>query len=96
MIVHTFHIRPRASAEPAQIERFLAEVRGFQGHVPGLLETYVGHNLSEHANGFTVGAAMKFTDKAALDAYIVSPIHKQLLGWAGPMIEAVQEVDFEA
>ena len=95
MIIHTFHLRFKPQITPDQVERVLTDVRAFQGQVPGLLETYIGHNFARLSNGFTVGASMKFTDRAALEAYLPSPIHQQLLAWLGPLIDAAQEADFE-
>ena len=96
MVIHTFHLRFKPEATPDQIERALSEIRGFEGHVPGLLEASIGHNFSRRSNGFTIGAAMKFTDRAALETYDSSPLHRQLLAWLGPLIEAAQEADFQA
>ena len=96
MLIHTFHARFKPEAGPADIDRFLAEVRGFQGHIPGLLQTHVGPNLSARSNGFTFGAVMHFTDQEAFKAYEVHPAHTHLLAWAGPLLAAAQDVDFLA
>ena len=97
MVFHTFHLRFRPDTTPDQIESIIATIRGFQGHVPGLLETHIGPNFSRHSNGFTYGAAMKFTDRASLEAYLApSPLHSELLARAVPLMAAIQEVDFEA
>jgi hypothetical protein len=37
---------------------------------------------------------MKFTDRAALEAYTPHPVHTKLVEWLMPLVEAV-EVDFE-
>jgi hypothetical protein len=38
---------------------------------------------------------MKFTSKAACDAYAIHPAHRSLLEWLVPLIDPV-ELDFEA
>ena len=97
MVFHTFHLRFKPETTPDQIERIVSTIRGFEGHVPGLLEVHIGANFSKHGNGFTHGAAMKFTDRAALDAYNApSPLHGELLTFAGPLVDGVQEADFDA
>ncbi len=96
MVIHTFQLRFKPQVTPEQIDRALTEIRGFQGHVPGLLETHIGLNFSGRSRGFTFGAAMKFTDRIALETYDISPLHQQLLAWLVPLIEAAQDVDFEA
>ncbi len=96
MVFHTFHLRFKTDTTPDQIEAILTTIRGFQGQVPGLLETHIGANFSKHSNGFTHGATMKFTDRASLDAYLApSPLHGELLARAAPLVDALQEVDFE-
>jgi len=74
--------------------RAAAEIRALQGQIPGLLETFVGVNFSARSAGYEFGGVMKFTDRAALEAYGPHPVHKKLLEWLVPLVEAV-EVDFE-
>ena len=94
MILHTFFFRWKAEATPAHKQRALHQILGFQGQVPGLLETYAGENFSQRSNGHGFAGVMKFTDRAALDAYAINPLHVELLTWLVPLIEAT-EVDFE-
>ena len=72
----------------------MAEIRKLQGRIPGLLETYVGKNISSKGEGYELGCVMKFTDKASLDAYGPHPVHQELVSWLQPLIDAI-EVDFE-
>jgi hypothetical protein len=94
MVIHTFILRWKPQATQAHKDRALAEVLAFQGQVPGLLETYAGPNFSTHSQGHDFGAVMKLSDRAALDAYAISPIHQQLLAWLAPLVEPI-DVDFE-
>ena len=75
--------------------RAIAEIRGLQGKIPGLLETLVGVNFSPRSQGYELGGVMKFADRAALGAYGGHPVHQALLQWLMPLIDPV-EVDFEA
>jgi hypothetical protein len=65
------------------------------GKNSGLVEAHAGINLAVSRKDYEFGGVMKFVDKEALDAYQVHPLHKQLLGWLVPLIDAV-ELDFEA
>ena len=56
---------------------------------------HVGPNLSPRGQGYTFAGLMKFTDKAAADAYTTHPMHLALLKWLVPLIDPV-ELDFEA
>ncbi len=87
MIVHTFAFRWKAGVREDQKARALAEIRGLQGQIPGLLETWVGVNLSPRSQGYELGGVMKFTDRSA--------VHQKLLQWLMPLIDPI-EVDFEA
>ena len=95
MIIHTFAFRWKAGVSEDQKLRALAEIRGLQGQIPGLLETWVGVNVSPRSLGYELGGAMKFTDRSALDAYGMHPVHQKLLQWLMPLIDPI-EVDFEA
>jgi len=95
MVVHTFAFRWKAGVREDQKVRALAEIRGLQGQIPGLLETWVGVNVSSRSQGYELGGVMKFSDRSALDRYGAHPIHQQLLQWLMPLIDAL-EIDFEA
>jgi hypothetical protein len=95
MVVHTFAFRWKAGVSEVQKLRALAEIRGLQGQIPGLLETWVGVNVSPRSLGYELGGVMKFTDRSALDAYGAHPVHQKLLQWLVPLIDPI-EVDFEA
>ena len=45
--------------------------------------------------GYAFGGVMKFSDRAALDAYFPHPVHQALGEWLMPMIEPL-ELDFDA
>ena len=74
MVIPTFHIRFKPEAAPAQVDSTIDAIRGFQGTVPGLLETSIGHNFSPRSNGFHVGAAMKFESRATLEPTTPAPL----------------------
>ena len=95
MVVHTFAFRWKTGVREDQKVRALAEIRGLQGQIPGLLETWVGVNVSSRSQGYELGGVMKFSDRSALDTYGAHPIHQKLLHWLMPLIDAL-EVDFEA
>jgi len=95
MVVHTFAFRWKAGVREDQRLRAVGEIRGLQGQIPGLLETWVGVNVSPRSQGYELGGVMKFTDRAALEAYGGHPVHQKLLQWLMPQIDPI-EVDFEA
>lgn len=95
MYIHMFAFRLKPGVTTEQQERMLREISGLQKQIPGILETVVGRNDSPRGAGYAIGGAMKFPDKAALEAYNVHPVHQDLLKWLVPLIDAI-EVDFPA
>jgi hypothetical protein len=90
-----FAFRFKPGVTEAQKDHIVAEIRKLQGQIPGLLDTFVGKNISPRGEGYELGGAMKFADKAALDAYGPHPVHQKLVSWLMPLIEPI-EVDFLA
>ena len=95
MFIHIFGFRWKAAATEADKARATREILAFRGAILGLMEAHVGPNLSPRGQGYTFAGMMKFTDKAACDAYAIHPAHLALLEWLVPLIEPV-ELDFEA
>ena len=94
MVIHTFGFRWRPGVTAAQIAESSKIIRGLQGRIPGLLNTWVGENISPRSQGYEFGGVMQFSDRASLDAYNSHPAHQKVLGFLRPLIEAV-EIDFE-
>ena len=95
MFIHIFGFRWKPAASAADHARAEKEILAFRGVIPGLLEAHVGANLSPRSQGYTFAGMMKFTDKAACDAYSIHPAHMALLQWLVPLIDPV-ELDFDA
>jgi Stress responsive A/B Barrel Domain len=95
MFIHIFGFRWKAEATEADQARATKEILAFRGAIPGLIEVHVGPNVSPRGQGYMFAGLMKFTDKAAADAYSTHPAHLALLVWLVPLIEPV-ELDFEA
>jgi len=93
MIIHIFAFRFKPDVTEERKKYIVEEIRGLQGHIPGLLETWVGLNVSARGAGYELGGAMKFADKGSFDAYGPHPVHQKLLSWLMPLIEPI-EVDF--
>ncbi len=93
MFIHMFAFRWKPEVTAEQKQQSLDAIRALQGQIPGLLETYVGTNVSPRSLGYELGGVMKFPDQAAFDAYNDHPVHQKLLVFLKPLIEAV-EVDF--
>ncbi len=95
MFIHIFGFRWKPETTEADITRATREILAFRGVIPGLIEAYVGPNVSPRGQGYAYVGMMKFTNKEASDAYMVHRAHLALLEWLVPLIDAV-ELDFEA
>lgn len=93
MYFHIFAFRWKPEATEALKGRASREITAFQGKIPGLLELHLGQNDSPRGQGYTFIGVMRFTNKAAVDAYVVHPAHQALLAWLVPLIDPV-ELDF--
>ncbi len=95
MILHAFAFRWTPAVTEDQKTKAHAAILALQGQIPGLLETHAGINFSPRAQGYQFAGVMKFTDKAAFDAYAGHPVHQALLAWLMPLVEPI-EIDFES
>lgn len=95
LVIHTFAFRWKPGVASGQKAQAVSSIRGLQGQIPGLLNTWVGTNISPRSQGYELGGVMQFSDRAALDAYAVHPAHQEVLEFLRPLIEPI-EVDFEA
>jgi hypothetical protein len=93
MYIHMFAFRWKPGVSESQKVRVRVEIRNLQGQIPGLLETWVGTNISPRSQGYELGGVMKFADEASLLAYPGHPVHVKLVNWLMPLIEPI-EVDF--
>jgi antibiotic biosynthesis monooxygenase (ABM) superfamily enzyme len=95
MYFHIFGFKWHPEATEHLQAQAKADILAFKGKIPGLLELHVGSNQSPHGQGYTFAGVMRFTGKAAFEAYVVHPQHQALLKWLKPLIDPV-ELDFLA
>jgi Stress responsive A/B Barrel Domain len=93
MFIHMFAFRLKPGITQAQQDRMIHEIGDLKKHIPLVLESYIGKNVSARGQDFVIGGTMKFADQAALEAYNAHPVHQALLGWLPPLIDAI-EIDF--
>ena len=93
MYIHMFVFRFKPNVTEEQKNHVLEEIRKLRPQIPSVQESWVGKNVSPRGQGYELGGAMKFADKAAFEGYVVHPVHQKLLTWLVPLIEPI-EVDF--
>jgi hypothetical protein len=94
MFIHMFSFRWKQGVTEQQRQRVCEEVNALQTRIPGILDSAAGFNTSPRGQDYEFGGFMKFSDRAAFDAYNAHPVHQQLLTWLLPLIDPL-EVDFE-
>jgi hypothetical protein len=93
MFIHMFSFRWKQGVTEQQKQRVFEEVNALKTRVPGILDSAAGFNTSPRAQGYEFGGFMKFSDRAAFEAYNAHSVHEQLLSWLLPLIDPI-EVDF--
>jgi hypothetical protein len=79
MIEHIVLMQWKPDATPGQIEQVMTGLRGMRGQIPGILDLTCGENFSDRAQGYTHALVVRFTDRAALDAYGPHPVHRHVV-----------------
>jgi Stress responsive A/B Barrel Domain len=95
MYIHMFAFRWKEGVTEEQKQRAMNESRALVGRIPGLLDAWVGRNISPRGQGYEHGGVMRFADRASLEAYGGHPEHQKLVSWLMPLIDPI-EVDFPA
>lgn len=86
------HGLPKAEVA-LKIKEVLEEL---QGKIPGLLKIEVGIDFSRTAFSSDIVLYSEFTDRAALDAYQVHPLHQAGKDYIGAAVAERRLIDFEA
>ena len=94
MFIHMFAFRFKPGVTDTKKDEIVAAIQNLQKEIPGILETWIGRNVSPRGQGYELGGVMKFADAAACDRYGAHPVHQKLLAWLLPLIDPI-EVDFE-
>jgi hypothetical protein len=96
MVEHIVLFRWKEEAGQEAIDRVMAELRGLKGKIAGIMDLSCGENFSERAKGYTHGLVVRFTDRAALEAYSPHPEHQRVVQtFISPIRADVLSFDYE-
>ena len=96
MIQHIVLLRWKAEASPEAADRAMAELLKLRDKIPGIVELSCGVNFAERSNGYTHGFTVRFTNRAALDAYLLHPEHQRVVqNFINPIRADVLVFDYE-
>jgi hypothetical protein len=79
LVEHILLIRWTEEASQEAIDSAVAELRGLKGKIAGIVDLSCGANFSDRAKGYTHGLVVRFTDRAALEAYGPHPEHQRVV-----------------
>jgi hypothetical protein len=96
MIEHIVLFKFNDNATTAQIEALTKGLHAMATEIPGIHSLVVSENKSSHSKGYTLGLVVRFTDWAALEAYIPHPVHQALVtDLLGPIHADLVAFDYE-
>ena len=96
MIEHIILFRWTEEASQEAIDSAVAELRRLKGKIAGIVDLSCGANFSERAKGYTHGLVVRFTDRAALEAYGPHPEHQRVLqNFINPISADSLRLDYE-
>jgi hypothetical protein len=96
MIEHIVLFRWTPEASPEAIESTLTEVRALKGKIAGIVDLTCGTNFSDRAKGYTHALVVRFSSRAALDAYGPHPEHQRVVQkFINPIRADTLALDFE-
>ena len=96
MVEHIVLWKCKPEATPAQKDALMEALLGLKERCAGITATTVGYNFSERSQGYEIGFRATFESRAALDAYLPSEPHQQVVReFVAPVSLEVCVVDYE-
>jgi hypothetical protein len=96
MVEHIVLFRWTEGASQEAIDSAVAELRGLKGKIAGVVDLSCGVNFSDRAKGYTHGLVVRFTDRAALEAYVPHPEHQRVVqNFINPIRADILALDYE-
>ncbi|MCC6445925.1 MAG: Dabb family protein [Armatimonadetes bacterium] len=96
MVEHIVFFKIRPQATPEQKQAMVDGLKSLAKLIPGIARLSVGENFSDRSRGFTYGLVVRFTDRAALEAYLPHPAHQEVVEkYIRPINDDVLVVDYE-
>jgi hypothetical protein len=96
MIEHIVLFRWTEAASEEAKNEIMAELRRLKGKIPGIIDLSCGTNFCDRSKGYTHGLVVRFTDRAALEAYGPHPEHQRVVqSFIAPIRADILAVDYE-
>jgi hypothetical protein len=95
LVEHIVLFRWTEEASQEAIDGAVAELRRLKGKIAGIVDLSCGPNFSDRAKGYTHGLVVRFTDRAALEAYGTHPEHQRVVqNFINPIRDDILALDY--
>ena len=95
MITHIVLFKFKQPDKQRNVQEAMARLRGMLGRVPSLRALEVGAHVGAPDRACDLALITRFDDLAGLHAYAVDPVHAEVKGWLGTVLEGSHVVDFD-
>lgn len=95
MVEHLVWFKLKESATEEDKQGMVAGALAMDGKVDGVVSLSCGRDFSGRSKGFEIGLTVRFTSRAALEAYGPHPAHQEFVGQFKPLWEEVMALDYE-
>lgn len=96
MIEHIVLFRWKSEATDEQVAGGMEGLHSLQDRITGIVALACGADFSGRAHGYTHALVIRFSDRAAFDAYGPHPAHRAVIEThLKPILEDVIDFDFE-
>lgn len=94
MFIHIFAFHWKDSASQQQKQAAIHDIMAFEGTISGLVHLWIGDNRAQGSAQYTTTGTMIFSSELAYQNYTSHALHRDLLTWLVPLIEAI-EFDYQ-
>lgn len=97
MVEHLVLLKFGDETTEEQKTEAINRLKGLKEKLSGIIDVHAGLNFSDRSQGFSIGLAVRFEDKAALEAYGPHPDHQAVVSYLKEIgLIDIVVVDFEA
>jgi len=88
-----FKLKPDAPAGSG--ETLVKQLTALRGRIPGVIDISCGKTFTARAKGFDYGLFVRLSSRAALDTYLLHPLHVAAVNAAvKPVVEEIIALDW--
>lgn len=94
MLTHIVCWKYKAETAQERRDEHIARLRNLPNVIPDIISFSVGADVLHLERSFDTGLVAVYRDRAALDAYTIHPVHKEVAEMGKEIAERVVSVDF--